>query len=344
MAGPPLAILGTGLVTSVGLSAPAACAAIRSTLTNHTETKFVDKFGEWIMGAQVPLEQPWRGVAKLAHMVAPAISECLDATPSPDGGPLPVLVCVAEKDREGRVDGIERDLIEAISRALDLDFDRRLSRVIPYGHVGVPVALARARRLVEEEGAAQVVVAAVDSLLVAATLAALEQEGRLLAPDNSNGFIPGEAAGAVLVAPASQSEPRLCITGVGFGEEAATIASEEPLRAAGLTHAVKEALSDASCDLNDLDFRITDNSGEQYYFKEAALTYSRIARFRKEAFEIWHPADCIGETGAAIGVVGLAVADAACRKGYARGPGILLHCGNDAGQRAAVVLRWRGVH
>jgi 3-oxoacyl-[acyl-carrier-protein] synthase I len=338
--GPPLAILRTGLMTSVGLSAPAACAAIRASLTNHTETRFVNRAGERIMAAQVPLEDSWRGANKLARMVAPAIAECLDGIPPSELRSLPLLLCVAEREREGRFDEIDSQLIGEVSRTLDVEFDARLSAVIAYGRVAVPVALSQARRLVQDQRATRVVVAAVDSLLVGATLSAIEEQGRLLAPDNSNGFIPGEAAGALLLGADPQHEPRLFCTGVGFAEETATIALEEPLRATGLTAAVKQALGDANCDLNDLDFRITDNSGEQYYFKEAALTYSRIARFRKEAFEMWHPADCIGETGAAIGTVALAVADAACRKKYARGPGILFHCGNDAGQRAAVVLRW----
>ena len=56
--GQPLAIGRTGLVTSVGLSAPAACAAIRAKLTNPSETRFIDSHGEWIMAHQVPLDAP----------------------------------------------------------------------------------------------------------------------------------------------------------------------------------------------------------------------------------------------------------------------------------------------
>lgn len=337
---PPVAILRCGLVTSVGLSAPTACAAIRATLTNHTETKFLNQSGEWIRGAQVPLDQPWRGLSKLAYMVKPAIEECLAGSPVPPPRSLPLMLCVAEKEREGRLLGLEEQLFGEVARAVGIEFHPELSAVISYGRASVPVALTRARRALSEPGVTRVLIAAADSLLVGGTLSALERQGRLLALDNSNGFIPGEAAGAVLVGLHPGPADQLCCTGVGFAQESATIASDEPLRAAGLTTAVKQALADAGCGLNDLDFRITDNSGEQYYFKEAALAYARIARQRKKEFDIWHPADCIGETGAAIGVVNLAVADAACRKGYAHGPGILLHCGSDDGHRAAVVLRW----
>ena len=92
--------------------------------------------------------------------------------------------------------------------------------------------------------------------------------------------------------------------------------------------------------MHDLDFRITDNSGEQYYFKESALALSRNLRQRKTAFDIWHPADCIGEVGAAIGPCVLGIALAAARKGYAPGPGVLCHFANDDGERAALMLRY----
>ena len=88
-----------------------------------------------------------------------------------------------------------------------------------------------------------------------------------------------------------------------------------------------------------MDFRITDISGEQYGFKEASLALSRLLRVRKEEFDIWHPADCIGEVGAAALPCMLGVALFAARKGYAPGPAILCHLGNDDGKRAALVVR-----
>ena len=57
---------------------------------------------------------------------------------------------------------------------------------------------------------------------------------------------------------------------------------------------------------------------------------------------MWHPADCIGETGAASLPGMLAVALVAARKGYAAGDPVLVHSGNDDGRRAAIVVRDRG--
>ena len=73
------------------------------------------------------------------------------------------------------------------------------------------------------------------------------------------------------------------------------------------------------------------------------LALTRAMKVRKAEFDIWHPADCVGETGAAIGTIAFGVALAASRKSYAPGPNILFHSGNDAGQRAAATLRFSEV-
>ncbi|MDV7214162.1 hypothetical protein R4769_23905, partial [Azotobacter beijerinckii] len=72
-----LCILGAGLVSAVGLDAPSSCAAIRCALDNFQETRFIDRGGEWLIAASVPLEQPWRGRDKLVRMAARAIGEAL---------------------------------------------------------------------------------------------------------------------------------------------------------------------------------------------------------------------------------------------------------------------------
>ncbi len=64
-----------------------------------------------------------------------------------------------------------------------------------------------------------------------------------------------------------------------------------------MVQALKAAFSEAGKTMADVDYRITDSNGEQYFFKEAALAVARTLRVTKEKFEIWHPADCVGEVG-----------------------------------------------
>ena len=336
----PLAIGRTGLVTSVGLSAPAACAAIRAKLTKPSETRFIDAQGEWIMAHLVPLEVPWRGRTKLVKMAALAVDEALTEVPRAAWAGLPLLLCVAEANRPGRLDGLDDQLFTELQDELQACF-HPASAVVAHGRVAVAVALLKARALVWEGGFEQVLIAATDSLLTWPTLRHYDREDRLLTPNNSNGFMPGEGAGALLVRrPAGAEE--LIVSGLGFGIEQAHLTSDAPLRAEGLSAAIQAALAEAGVAMHDMDFRITDLAGEQFYFKEAALALSRTLRQRKEEFDLWHPAECTGEPGAVAGVSIVALADAACRKRYSKGPAIVAHMGNDAGQRAALILHWRG--
>lgn len=330
------------MVTGVGLNAPATCAAIRTGISNFAETRFMDPGGEWIMGSSVPLEQPWRGRSKLVHLVVPAIRECLAALTDFNAAKIPLLLCVAEKDRPGRLEGLDDLLINEVQAELGLRFHEK-SSVISNGRVGGVGAIKQASMLLHRERLPYCIISGVDTFLIGGTLTAYELKERILTSNNSNGFIPGEAGAAALIGLRSQSPGLgMVIKGIGFGKEEATVDAEKPLRADGLVQAIKEALSGASLSMGDLDYRITDANGEQYIFKEASLALTRILRKRMEEFDIWHPADCIGEVGAATVPCVLGVAMAAARKGYAPGDKILCHFGNDNGERVAIVLTYSG--
>jgi 3-oxoacyl-[acyl-carrier-protein] synthase-1 len=326
------------MVTAVGGSAPATCTAIRSAIDHFVETRFVDRGGAWIVGSPVPLERPWRGLQKLVHMLVPAIRECLREVP-PEAMPgIPLLLCMAERTRPGRLSGLEEELFGSVESELGIRFHAQ-SRVIPAGRVGVALAVGLARDLIHREGRRYCLVAGADSYLQTGTLDAYDTGSRILSERNSNGFVPGEGAAAVLLQAPSSRGPELVCLGVGLGHERATLDSELPIRADGMVDAIRKAQADAGVTIAETDYRLTDLNCEQYGFREAVLAFNRVLRVRKENHELWHPADCIGEVGAAVGpcVIGLALV--AARKGYAPGPGVLCHFSNDDGKRAAMILR-----
>ena len=331
----PLAMLNTGLVTAVGLTTAGACAAIRAGVSNASETHFIDSLGEPIRAHSVPLEEPWLGITRLAKMAALAAEEALLEVPPERWRDIPLLLCLAEAERHDRPD-LGGAVFAAVEQELRVRFATG-SSTIALGRVSVAVALERARELLSVGQAPRVLLVAADSLLNAAALRKYDQGGRLLTEENSDGFIPGEAAGAVLVGAAGPETPVRCV-GLGFATEAAGPDSGLPLRAEGLSRAIGTALAEAGRGLHDVDLRITDLSGEQYYFKEAALVLSRLLRVRREQIDLWHPAECIGEVGAVAGVVVLAVAHTALTRGYAPGPLVLAHFASDDGRRAAAVL------
>lgn len=335
----PLAITRVGMCTANGLNAAASCAAIRAGLPGFTETAFIFD-GEWIQGAPVPLARPWRGREKLLRIAEIALRDCLEGVPTAALERTALIVVLAEDHRAGRVAGLDNSFARDLAERSGLRFGPDVF-AIRGGRVGGVKAIDEAGKLLEGRGGVQqCVVLGIDSFLHAPTLRALHEQRRLLTATNSDGFIPGEAAAAILLERAgTATSPDPLIHGWGFGQEPASITSDEPLKAAGMTQAIKEALTRSRLGYESLDYRICDANGEQYAFKEAALALTRTLRIRKPEFGIWHPADCIGEVGAASVPCCLAVAWMAALKGYAPGPGLLAHFGNDDGSRAALTLR-----
>ena len=336
-----LAITGMGMATGVGMNGPASCAAIRAGIDNFQETRFMDNMGEWLMGSEVPLMQPWRGKTRLLKMAASAIRECLDN----DGGIVPastpLLLCMPELPRPGRLVTDDDAFFHELEHELGFSFHRQ-SRAIASGHVSVGVALQQARQLFRELRVEHVLIAAADSLLAAPTLSHYEKNERLLTSTNSDGFIAGEAGAALVVEPfCPRRVGQLLCRGLGFAVEGAVIDSDKPLRGDGLTEAIKQALRDAGCGESVLQFKIIDASGGQYAFKEATLAFGRLDRTKRTEFDVWHPADCIGEVGAVIGLVMIAVLKSACEKGYSKGSDVLLHVGNDDGRRSSMIFSWQ---
>jgi 3-oxoacyl-[acyl-carrier-protein] synthase-1 len=325
-------------MTAVGLDAPSSCAAFRAKLTNPSPTRFMNSTGEWIVAHCVELEQPRRGLARLALMAATALDEALADVDRSEWPAIPLLLCVAEHERPGRLDGLDDELLDLIQQALGLRFAPE-STVVAQGRIGVAVALAQARTLIGDGAGRRVAIAAADSLLDWPTLSHYDVRARLLTAENSNGFMPGEGAGALLVAEPA-TVPELVCAGIGFAMEPAPVDSEAPLRADGLSSAIRDALAEAGLEMHDIDYRIADLSGEQYYFKESALALSRTLHRPKAEFDLWHPAECTGEAGALAGAAIVALADAASRKGFGKGLKILAHMSADSGERAAIALRF----
>jgi 3-oxoacyl-[acyl-carrier-protein] synthase I len=334
MAAAPLAVLGAGLVSGVGLNAAQCSAAIRCGTNNFQETRFVGSNGEWLVGSAVELEQPWRGTSRLAKIAAPAIAECFQEEA---GDAIPVLLCVAEPERPGRPANL-RHVLHDIEAELGMRLHPH-SQLVEQGRVGGAVALLQARRMLTEGHHARVIVAGVDSFLVGATVDAYARQDRLLTRGNSNGFIPGEAAGAILLSAQQDAAAPLLVCGLGFAREPSPFNSGRPLRADGLVQALRAALDEAGIRLHDCDHRVADANGEHYRFKEASLAVARLLRRRKVMFSLWHLADAIGEVGAATLPAMLAVLSSGAQGDYLPGQVCLGHLGNDDDRRAAFVTK-----
>jgi 3-oxoacyl-[acyl-carrier-protein] synthase I len=336
-----LHIRAAGMVTCVGLDAASSCAAMRGRLDGFAETRFMGPDGEWLIGGAVPLPRNWIGVKRMAHLAAGALSDIERQHPGTIAG-TPILLCLAEEGRPGRPIPDPAAFARLLAEILQLPTPPRL-QIIAHGRPSGFVALDRARRLLAA-GEDPVLILGVDSYLTAQSIAHYLSENRILAPGNANGFIPGEAAAAILC---TQSPGPLRLTGLGLAREPAFIYNADgegglplPLRAEGMARAHEVALTQAGCRHSDLVLKMGDLIGELYWFKQMALAMLRLQRERSEVQPIWSVAASLGNIGAAAVPVLFGWAMTAAARGYALpGPIILEASGDDGACGAAVVHR-----
>jgi 3-oxoacyl-[acyl-carrier-protein] synthase-1 len=334
-------VVSTGMACSVGLSAAAACAAMRAGIAKFDALPYHDNQGEPIIGASVPgLEPGVKRERRLIEILGLALVDCLGEKPAVPPSQVPLLVGLAEEGRPGGGAAMADTILADVQAKLGWKFHPTLSRAIPKGHTAGLEALRMVRELFQDPGIPACLVCGVDSYINANTLRWLDQNWRLKTPANPHGLIPGEAAAAVLLQRASVDGAAVEVIGLGFGKETAHVLSEEPLLGLGLTDAARAALAEAKLGFHEMDWRISDVNGEQYGFKELPLVEGRLVRVvRKEAQPLWHCADSIGDSGAAAGVAQLVVADRAFRKGYAPGETAICLSSSVPGDRAAAVVR-----
>ena len=336
----PLNILATGMVTCVGLDAPSSCAAMRAKLDGFQETRFLGPGGEWQVGAPVPLPRPWIGTKRLAHMAAAAICEVFERVPDAEDR-TSLILCLAEPDRPGRLPPDAGAFARQVAEIVELPA-RTPTRIVAHGRPSGFVALDQARRLLAR-GEEYVMIVGVDTYLTTLSIAHYAACERLLTPANHDGFIPGEAAAAVLCA---RRPGRLALAGLGLAREEAYIHNgldenglDRPLRGDGMVRAYRGALDEAGLTLAQVEYRISDLVGEAYFFKQTALAGIRLERGRKEFQDLWSPAESLGNVGAAVVPLMLGQALTAAAKGYDRGSPLLVEASGDDGACGAGTLR-----
>ncbi len=335
---PRLVVTGSGMCCPVGFTAPAARAAIRAGLDTFEESDFDDDRGAPVIVSRLPLGDVW-GPRRLSILFEAALTECLEQNPKVDATETALLLIVAERGRPGFSESWTTRTIEACRSVREKPFHAE-SRAFPLGRAGLSIALTEAHALLTSRRVRHVIVAGVDSYLNANTVNHLVREGRLLSRTTTDGFIPGEGAGTLVLELETPGLAGLHILGAATAEVPDDQLDELPARGTALTRAVRAALAASRTKMDDLDFRITDLSGESARFREAALADTRLLDHRSRPFPILHLTDSVGETGAAIGPLSLAYLCHAMGHGHVPGTAALAHFSNDGGSRAAVIVKY----
>ncbi len=252
MAGNALQIVGLGASTPIGRDVWASAAAARAGVCGFSEHPYmVDTAGEPMRIARAPwLDVGLDGSARLGALLLPAIEEAL-APLTELAGNLSLRIGLAlglPPPRPGQPDALVDDLLVAIRERMGNRFVR-IAR-FEVGHAAGHMAMAAAEAGCARDAFDACVVAGIDSYLAPETLEWVEACDQLHGGgplNNAWGFIPGEAAGAVLLGTPRLAQlcgiaPLAELVSVGIGMESRLIKTDEVCVGEGLTQAFRAAL------------------------------------------------------------------------------------------------------
>jgi 3-oxoacyl-[acyl-carrier-protein] synthase-1 len=291
------------------------------------------------------LEPGCEGVDRIEALLIPALEQAMAPFgESPDVEPKLALAVGLPSSRPGLPEGLAEELRARISRRLAGRF--AAIAMIPSGHAAGFLGLRAAWPRVASGEFDACVLAGVESYLEPDTLAWLEESEQLHGAgplNNAWGFIPGEAAGAVLLCRQATLDrlrlpPLALVLGVGTEVETNRIKTETVCIGAGLTAAFRQCLaglppgalvSDVFCDMN----------GEPYRADEYGFACLRTKEAFQSASDFVAPADCWGDVSAASAPLAMMLATIAGRKAYANGQYAFLWASSESGERGAGLLQ-----
>lgn len=326
-----LALISSGVVSSVGLTAGSGCAAVRSRLSKVVATRFGDPTGGWLPAAVVPEIATWGG-RRLLDLLAPAVEEALAPVRDQSLSGIALIIVLAAPTGDGSDSGTN-----GMVRKLEQRLDRRFhpaSQVVAQGVGGGIAALERAFKVLAEPGVACVLIAGVDSLVVPEVIRQGLAERRIRTSAHPDGILLGEAAAAVLCAvPGSTLTPGIVCAG---WHTATSATRERDAQVQATIAAISGACRVAGITPDDLAGQYGNLRGREAVL---ALSWQRLLRHSKARFISHAVDDSLGDIGAAwLPALAVVVANAHQRRWIAGGA-VVVHCASADGMIAAAVFR-----
>jgi 3-oxoacyl-[acyl-carrier-protein] synthase-1 len=340
-------ILATGARTPIGCSAPATAAAVRAGIACFERHPFmIDRYGQPMIVAADPLLSPDTPVLdRLVYMAHAACAEVLAAIDPTLASLSAISIAVGlPEPRPGLPDDLAPRFVASLRSMLSPVWPSLRIVAAPRGHCAGLLALATAAASAMTGAREGNCAAGVDSYLDPSTLEWLDANDQLHSENNAWGFVPGEAAGCCLLgnrsaALAAGIAHASILRASASAMESNLIKTDTVCLGEGLSQAVANSIGDLDA-RNRVDQLVSDVNGEPYRAEELGYAIVRQASRFNDASGFLAPADCWGDVGAASGPLFAVLADAAARRGYARGSRTVCCTSSEAGDRAALLVEF----
>ncbi|AEI63953.1 beta-ketoacyl synthase N-terminal-like domain-containing protein [Corallococcus macrosporus] len=354
-----ICVTGLGMRTPIGRHAAQSCASLRAGLKRFTPWPHFGVDGAGQEGLTASFTRPDLGdrswVEKLLDLVEMPLAEALFSARLFElaqgghsgrrvrvhvylGTPYPDRPGVSPEDLQELTLHLAEDLFPQAPESLRV-------QLVSLEHVSGLAGIAWASAALQDGAADVCIVGGVDSLLDSTFLQAHLEAERLKIPGVSSGIIPGEAAAFLVLERKSDARrrgvPLLAHVDAVALEQEPPWTPEAPVRGQALTRALQAVLATVG-GADGFGHVINDLNGERWRFLEWALIETRCLGGLPRGWRLWHPADSLGDVGAASASVAVGLALHAFQRGYARCPRILIASTSERGERAAISLSQTG--
>ncbi len=346
-----LYIAATGMMTPIGIDSQMTADAVQAGINVYQDSSFFNRKYAYMRISAVPddaFEMPtidsqdilvkqtrYRRMLGLATV---ALNELYATIPVEQS--IPLFLGGPETSLNQKV-VIDSAFIRHLAECSGHNIDVANSRLFATGRTAGLEAIELAFEYMQQMKADYILVGAVDSYIDLDVLGHLEREQRILASGIADGFVPGEAAGFILLA-SQQGIEKLnkkyspSIQRPGIAQETGHRYSQEPYQGNGLAEATRLSLQ--SLGEQKVGSLYSSMNGESFFAKEHGVALMRNNEQLNEVVNVQHPADCFGDLGAATGIVLTALASIDLSR-KTKPSSSLICCSADQSTRAACVLQ-----
>lgn len=337
------------MVTAVGLDAQQTAASVRAGIARFEETSIQDKRFEPFVMAVLPedvlpplkheIENTAGLTSKQIRTLRLATSALKEATMSlPEIEKIPLYLGVAQQLPD-HPEPFEHGFFKQLSLQTDVAFNTAESFLLPHGRSAGLFALNEGMDAIFSGRHPYAIVGGIDTYVDLYLLGTLDMQERILGSHVMDGFIPGEGAAFLVIttmdrARSDRLSPLALLTTVAEDHEEGHLYSDKPYRGDGLANALAQLFQPSGIN-EPIKEVFTSMNGENHWAKEWGVAYIRNQSSFDPKHRFHHPADSIGDTGAASGVISINLATIGMKNNYLSNP-ILITCSSDYGERAAV--------
>lgn len=307
-----VAVIGRGMVTPIGADTHTT---FHNYLARFNQSQYCEQSRTLLNGSPrllSPIAWGTEGITfneRLLALANHALTQVWSSTINPKSLPtllpegLPIILNFPNP-QTGFDTELAKALYDGLIKQQELILHSEFAGLLHNDHSGVFVALHEAMELLHQNRLSLCLIGGVDSLLHRETLACLEAAGVLKMESNPTGLIPAEGAGFILLAsPSFVEQYGLSVTcwvdRAASAEEPYPWYTEKPNQGEGLSAVLSHLLDDAH--LAPISY--CDQNGEAWRAEEWAYAYLRTGHYHGHPLNLHHPADCLGDMGAASGAV-----------------------------------------